>query len=204
MYVARHNPRYRRLGALGQSYISTAPPPTPAGYSGTTLLMALAGGGAAGYYLRPKIAGMKRAVFGGRRSAPTFGEETQQNPMEDTLTMVLLVGMAGLALYYLLKNLPGLGTGNAPSSLSTLYNAATGQLSPAQIAALNSQLGSSVLAAGGSAADAAAAIAEQNAYIQNHPPSDPSFTDDLTYLWQSVTGGTATPAAALQGGGGAF
>jgi len=167
MYVARHNPRYRRLGALGQSYISTAPPPTPAGYSGTTLLMALAGGGAAGYYLRPKIAGMKRAVFGGRRSAPTFGEETQQNP-SDTTTLLLLLAGVGVLLYYAWTQVKQGASAGVPD---TVYNAATGGLTASQVAALNSSLAQSITQAGGSPADVQAAINEQNSYIQNYPPS---------------------------------
>ena len=105
-------------------------------------------------------------------------------------TGLAITGGVALAIYLWSKSqepsLPDTSGGNL--AWNALVNASTGKMSAAQVEQLNSQLGQAVIQAGGTPQDEQSAVNEQNAYIQNHPPSTPTFADDINSIWVAAIG----------------
>jgi hypothetical protein len=117
--------------------------------------------------------------------------------------LLIGAGVLLIAYYVIVDLLPTLQL----SSGGVLANALTGNLTTQQQADLNTQLTDSIITAGGSESDAAAAVAQQNAYIANHPPTasgvngtTPWYTQDWEWVSGLFVQSNATDPTVVQAG----
>jgi hypothetical protein len=96
---------------------------------------------------------------------------------------LILAGGLAVVVYFALKQ----GT-SLPDWLKKLINAGTGTLTRDQVDELNRSLYQAMLRAGATQKQAQSAVHEQNTYLENHPPSDPTFADDVNSIWAYFLG----------------